>query len=450
MENNTDPQKPSILIDTTFLFDQYAKRGIGTYGRNVVKRMIESILDEESMEVNLLGFSNLHQNLIALGFTQFQIEELEHSINFYTLGETFPSSLTNVVSWRKIFIPIIEKVKPDVYFAAHFERGLPTTRFINRNLIHKPKTVVMAHDAIPLVLDKYSQKGYIQNQLKGQFFKFMWSGVKNADVVLTNSNFSKGDLVNYGKISEDKIKVIYLGIDQSFFDGRKVFNKDLIDATLEAYNLNNKKYFFYDSGFEANKSTLELLNVFKSILDLNDKSLPDTLVVTGSDFHKGTGNEIRARSILGDMFLRNARKIGVVENLIATDKVTDNHLVELLIEAKAYINLSSYEGFSFGPVQAMAARIPAIAANSSCTPEVTDGGAFLVDLEKCKDLESAKEIAKDIKELLHNKTKLAAHLRIAQEIAKKYNWDDTVEKTLKEIKKIIKMSSRTSEARSGI
>jgi len=324
-----------------------------------------------------------------------------------------------------------------IYFASHFERGLPTTRFINRALVHKPKTIVMAHDAIPLVLNKYSQKGYIQNQLKGQFFKFMWSGVRNADLVLTNSNFSKGDLVTYGKIDENKIKVIYLGVDQDFFDGRKVFNKDLIDATLEAYQLKDKKYFFYDSGFEANKSTPELLNVFKGILDLNDPKLPDTLVVTGGDFHKGAGKSIRARSILGDMFLRNARKLGLIDNLVATDKVTENHLVELLIESRAYINLSSYEGFSFGPLQAMAARIPAIAANSSCTPEVTDGGAYLIDLERCKDLESAKEVAKDIQELLKSKSKLANQLRKAQEIAKRYDWDTTVEKTLSEIKKLI-------------
>ncbi|MEP7103766.1 MAG: glycosyltransferase family 1 protein [Candidatus Dojkabacteria bacterium] len=438
MENTTQEKEiPSILIDTTFLFDQYSKRGIGRYGRNVVKGMVEQILDDQSMQINLLGFSNLHQNLIALGFTQFQIEEIENKIQFYTLGEAFPSSLTNVISWRQTFIPIIEKVKPNIYFATHFERGLPTTQFINRNLTHKPKTVVMAHDAIPLVLNKYSQKGYVHNQLKGQFFKFMWSGVRNADLVLTNSNFSKGDLVNYGKVNEDKIKVIYLGIDQDFFDGRKVFNKDLIDATLEAYHLKDKKYFFYDSGFEANKSTGELLNVFKSILDLGNKDLPDTLVVTGHDFHKGIGNSIRAISILGDMFLKNAKKLGVIDNIVATDKVTDNHLVELLMEAKAYINLSSYEGFSFGPLQAMAARIPAIAANSSCTPEVTDGGAFLIDLEKCKDLESANEVALEIKDLLHNKARLAAHLKTAQEIARRYKWDDTVEKTLKEIKKLI-------------
>ncbi|MFS8131035.1 MAG: glycosyltransferase family 4 protein [Candidatus Dojkabacteria bacterium] len=437
MVNTPTEQKKSILIDVTFLFDQYSKRGIGVYGRNVVKRIVLQLIDEEELEINLFGFLNLHQNLIALGFSQFQIEEIGNKVNFYTLGEAFPSSLSNLVSWRKMFIPIIEKVKPDIYFASHFERGLPSTKFLNRPLIHKPKTVVMAHDAIPLVLNKYSQKGYIQNQLKGQFFKFMWSGVRNADLVLTNSNFSKGDLVNYGKIDESKIKVIYLGIDKDFFDGRKVFNKDLIDATLAAYHLKDKNYFFYDSGFEANKSTPELLNVFKGILDLNDTKLPDTLVVTGGDFHKGAGKEIRARSILGDMFLRNARKLGLIENIVATDKVTENHLIELLIESKAYINLSSYEGFSFGPLQAMAARIPAIAANSSCTPEVTDGGAYLVDLEKCKDLESAKTVAKDIKELLQSKTKLANHLRMAQEIARKYNWDTTVNETLKEISKLV-------------
>lgn len=429
-------ENKNILIDVTFLFDQYSKRGIGVYGRNVVKRIISTLLEKDSYVLNLIGFHNLHQNLIALNFSQFQIEEIENKINFYTLGDPFNSSLGNFLNWRKLFVPIINKVKPDIYFASHFERGLPSTKFINRELTHKPKTVIMAHDAIPLVLNKFSQKGYLQNQVKGQFFKFMWSGVQNADLVLTNSNFSKADLINYGKIEEDKIKVIYLGIDQDFFDGRKVFNKDLIDATLEAYHLKDKKYFFYDSGFEANKSTPELLNVFKSILNLNDPKLPDTLVVTGGDFHKGAGKAIRPRSILGDLFLKNAKKLGVIDNIVATDKVTENHLIELLMEAKAYINLSSYEGFSFGPLQAMAARIPTFAANASCTPEVTDGGAYLIDLQRTKTLESSEEVAKEIKKLLNSKAKLAEQLRKAQEIAKRYNWDTTVEKTLIEINKL--------------
>ena len=73
--------KKSILIDVTFLFDQYSKRGIGIYGQNVIRRMILKILEEEEMDIVLLGFNTLHQNLIALGFSQFQIEGARSSMD---------------------------------------------------------------------------------------------------------------------------------------------------------------------------------------------------------------------------------------------------------------------------------------------------------------------------------------------------------------------------------
>lgn len=434
MENSSAPNASlkKLLIDVTFLFDQYTKRGIGQYGRNVVKGIILESLENNLYEINLLGFLNLQQNLIALDFSSFQIEEIQNKMHFYTLGEPYHSTIKNVFSWPLYYVPIINKVKPDVYFAAHFERGLPTTETINQQLTHHTKTVVMAHDAIPLAINKFSSKGFIQNKLKERFFRLMWSGVVAADLVMTNTNFSKNDLVKFGGITEDKIKVSYLGIDQEFFNGRTIFNKDIIDQTLDLYSLKSNEYYFYDSGVEPNKSPEELLTMLKALTDV--QGLPKVLALTGSDFEKGVGKDIKPRTVLGENFLRIARKLGVIDNIVTTDKVSRDHLIELLLEARAYMNLSSYEGFSFGPVQAMAARIPAIAANASCTPEVTDGGAYLVDLEKVRDSEAVVKIAKEIKKFLNDD--IASHLRKAQNIAKRYSWSKTVDETIAEIKKI--------------
>jgi glycosyltransferase involved in cell wall biosynthesis len=435
MEDSSERKK--ILIDTTFLFDQYARRGIGRYGRNVIRRMILDILEKDDFEINLVGFLSLGQNLVVLEFSEFQIEEIKNKINFYTLGEPSQSTIKNAVSWPLDFVPIINKCKPDIYFAPHLERGLPSTDLINRNLEHKPKTIVMAHDAIPLVINKFSSKGPIQNKIKEKFFKLMWSGLVKADVVVTNSNFSKKDLVKYGEISEEKVKVIYLGVDQNFFDGRTIFNKDIIDQTLNTYGLQSKEYFFYDSGIEPNKSPLELLQVFDAILSLKDKDLPLKLVLTGGDFHRGIGEEIKPKTILGEDFLRIAKRLGVSENIVATDKLSDEHLTELLLESYAYLNLSSYEGFSFGPVQAMAARIPTIAANSSCTPEITDGGALLVNLDVVRTAEGPATVAKEIQKFLKDKKTMAEHLRKAQEIARRYQWDKTADETMVEVRKLV-------------
>src|SRR5690606_27206666 len=117
--------RKKLLIDTTFLFDQYSFRGIGKYGKEVIKRLIKHAV-EENVEVYFAGFHDLKKNLIALGLSQFTVDQYLKEISFYTFGEPVDSSVGNIKRWKKTFKPAIEEIKPDVYFAVNFERGLPT------------------------------------------------------------------------------------------------------------------------------------------------------------------------------------------------------------------------------------------------------------------------------------------------------------------------------------
>lgn len=211
-----DDSKKKILIDTTFLFDQYASRGIGRYGKEVLKRIIPIII-EESFELHLAGFLNLEQNLIQIGLSQFSIDNLAPKIIFHSFGQPVASSIGNIFDWNKFYKPVIDEVKPSLFFAVHLERGLPSNKILMMREDFVPRTAVMVHDAIPLAINSFSQKGFLQNQAKKFFYKFMWIGVKNADLILTNTNYSKEDIINYGKIGPEKIHVVYLGIDKSFF-----------------------------------------------------------------------------------------------------------------------------------------------------------------------------------------------------------------------------------------
>jgi glycosyltransferase involved in cell wall biosynthesis len=417
-----------LLIDVTFLFDQYSKRGIGRYGKEVLKRIVRIIFEEKGWKLHLIGFHDLEQNLIEAGLSKFAIEEYMHSIEFHSIGKPTLSSPSNIKEWVQKFSPIIKDVHPDIYLAIHFERGLPTTPGINWGMPNDIVNAVVAHDAIPIVNDSFSQRGPVLNWIKKQFFMFMWSGIKHADIVFAPSNKSKADLVEYGDIPEHLIKRVYLGIDEMFYRESVQLNKEQVDEILDTYQVTNKSYFFYDSGIEENKGIYDLLEIFGKVSQEDD--LPDYLVITGGNFKKGIGDEITPRSSAAVDILERAGELGIKDKLIATDRIPDEDLVQLLHHADAYMYLSHYEGFGFGPLQAMAADIPAIVANTSCLPEITDGGAFLIDLEnKEKAIQEAIAFLKDSKAIERYKKK-------GKSVVSKYNWDKTVETLWENLKKL--------------
>lgn len=422
-------QRKKVMIDITFLYDQYSFRGIGIYGRNVISRIIDKNCEQELFELHLVGYKTKDINLIELGFTQFFIEENAAKINFHSLGEPELSSTKNVVRWYKEYKPIIRKINPDIYFAPHFERGLPSHPMTSSDL-QNIKTFVTAHDIIPLVTNKFSSKNVLANFLKGKFYKFQWRAVQNAYKVFTDSNFSKDDIIKFGGVSESKLKVIYLGVDKEFFQESILDEGD--EKTLEYYEVESKKYFFYDSGIETNKGSEELLKITAKIKELRSEEIQ--LVVVGGDFYKGKARAARPRTILGEKFINLVDKYNLQTNLITTGRISDLHLKTLLKNSFAYINLSNYEGFSLGPVQAMAAKIPAVVANASCTPEVTAGGAHLVELQNISNETKVEEEVKKIISFLYENAELEKFLEKSQEIARRYDWDKTVEEILEEFK----------------
>ncbi len=72
METNDIDHKTKILFDLTFLFDQYSKRGIGVYGKNILNRIFRLILEENpQFEIHAIVFNSLSENLAALDYSQF-------------------------------------------------------------------------------------------------------------------------------------------------------------------------------------------------------------------------------------------------------------------------------------------------------------------------------------------------------------------------------------------
>ena len=433
MEDLFEPSKikKKILIDSTFLFDQYSTRGIGRYGIEIVSRIIEIVYSKfTNYEIGLIGFLDLESNLAKLGLS-LNNKYLLHRVNFFSLGEIRLSTPRNIFDWLSKYVPIINAYKPDLYFTINFERGYPTVPIINKKLIVKPKTIVTIHDIIPVMVKKYSSKGAVHNYMKGIFYNFMLKGISKVDLIITPSEYTKKQILKYKKIKEEKINCVYNGISDKFFISKYQLDPNYIKNTLEKYKLLGEKYLFYDSGLEPSKGINELLMIFKSILSVKSITLPKKLVITGKSLNKGMGLDISSNDVLGDRFLNYAKKLNILENICATGYITDDELLALLINATAHIYLSKNEGFGFGPIQAMAAEVPTIVYNGSCLPEITQGGALLVNL---KDLSVS---ARQIINFLEDENLILEMKQKGLEVAQRYNWDNTAISTWQLIQNLL-------------
>lgn len=414
-------QKKKVLIDVTSLFDQYAYRGIGRYIKSLLKELIPIFAEQENIELHLIGFEDLTQNLIAIGFSQFTVEELEKKIKFHSLGDPIDSGIKNIFRWKD-FDHVIYEIEPSVYFAPHFERGLPTTRLLKHSF-KKVKTVVTLHDLVPLRTQSFSQKGAIQNFIKKQFYMNMISGVQNAERVITVSNFSKEDAKTLLNITEDKIKVVYSGIDEKFFKSYNYPEESDQKEIIKRYGLTDTNYMLYDSGIEENKGAYDLLSVFALIQQNQSNKKPIKLVITGGGFGRDKKGNYFGKTPAAERFIKQAKELNIIDKLIFVGKIEEEVLIGLLKNSSIYFYPSRYEGFGFPPLQSIAAEIPTVINNASCLPEVSGDGSVIVDAQ------NHEESAKSIIEFLESESLIKQKKEAGLKLLEKYDWEKSAEET---------------------
>lgn len=397
-----------IAIDITFLKDQYGGRGIGRYGQNVVSKLIK----DSSHEWYLLGFGEERDNLKLLDTKRSE------NIIFYSLGKRNSSNYLNPLRFKFKFLPIIKKIKPDIFFAAHIERGLP---------IGKTKVAVAVHDIIPYVTNKYSNKGTLINYLKKKFYIRNLEQAKKADIVITDSEFSRNELVEKGGFDEEKIVVTPLSVSDNFLNYELPDEEKDIKRTLITYRI-TKPYIMYYGGLEPNKNAETLISAFEKI----SQRYPDLkLVIIGGEFKLGWDNKAHPLTKSAISFLDKVRRLKLEHKVQFAGRVDERHLPTILKCAEAFVHLSEYEGFGISVLEASAIGTPVIAANRSSYPEVLGDSAILVEPK------DSKAIASAISKIIDKKDVAKEMSKKGKTRARQFSWEKTAELTLQAFEKSV-------------
>ncbi|HAU30906.1 MAG TPA: glycosyltransferase family 1 protein [Desulfotomaculum sp.] len=229
--------------------------------------------------------------------------------------------------------------------------------------------------------------------------------LKTADKIITDSNSTKKDLINYFNIPEEKIKVIFLGVDEKF----KPLDKEEINEVKQRYNL-NFPFILYVGTLEPRKNIPTLIKAFYK---LKKKNIEHKLVITGK---KGWKYK---------KIFETIDKLNLQKNVTFTGYVSDEDLPALYNTADLFVYPSLYEGFGFPPLEAMACGTPVITSNTSSLPEVVGDAGIMVNPYDVDGLADAMH------EVLTNDGLREDMIKKGLERAKMFSWEKCARETLR-------------------
>jgi glycosyltransferase involved in cell wall biosynthesis len=190
---------------------------------------------------------------------------------------------------------------------------------------------------------------------------------RNSSLVVTNSNYSKNDILKFLKLQVDRIRLTYWSVDPIFFE----FNKP--------YQEREDRIIFVGS-LEPRKNLRGLLKGFALYKQKNPGS-KTRLTVVGCE-----------NPLFADIGI-NRQDVG--EDVDFRGYISDKDLAELFGSVRALVYPSFYEGFGFPPLEAMAAGTPVVTSRTSSLPEVVGDAALLVDPYSSDDI--AEKIAQALR-----------------------------------------------------
>jgi glycosyltransferase involved in cell wall biosynthesis len=296
------------------------------------------------------------------------------------------------------------------------QQSYPTAvKRLNADIAHVPywgaplqssaRLVITIHDVIPLSLPEYS------SGLAARFyFSLVTASAKGAVQILTDSEFSRVEIINRIGISPEMVTTIHLGVTPEFHP-RMGAERDPQIRTK--YNL-PEQYVLYMGGFDIRKNVLALLNAYTFVGPSAGEDYP--LVLAGKHPQWGSPRFPDLPAAI--------EKLGIAEYIRWTGPVDEADKPGLYRMASTFVFPSRYEGFGLGPLEAMASGTVVIAADSSSIPEVVGDGAYLVDPNDSRKMGGAiiaSLIQNDLREHLRNQG-------LAR--ASNFSWQRTARETL--------------------
>jgi glycosyltransferase involved in cell wall biosynthesis len=280
----------------------------------------------------------------------------------------------------------------------HFPRHL-----VPPGIGRRVPTVVTVHDVLPL-----SHPEYFSELIRRRYRPLARAAVRAADLVLTGSRHSAGQLTDLLGVEPARVVVTPYGVEGRF---RRVGRDE--GWLADRFGVRSR-YVLCVGTLEPRKNLVGAVRAFSRAAE----SVEDcVLVVAGG---RGWRNEAFERELAG-----------APGRVVLTGFVSDEELVRLYSGADCFLFPSLAEGFGFPVLEAMACGAPVVSSDRTSLPEVVGDAGVLVDPE------DERAIAAAVERVL-TEPGLADRLRErGLEHAAQYTWDACAAATLAEYRRLL-------------
>lgn len=349
------------------------------------------ILDARKIEDFGIGIylENLFQGIIDSGLFDCRILHLKGTKCLSASSKSFIEVYFKNYDFREhLEIPLkIARLRDFFYFSPHYVFPL----FLKNRLF------VTVHDLIHF---KFAH--LFRPSIRVEFGKFFMKQVKSrTEFVFTVSNSTKNDLMEIFNFSENRVKVIYNGISDHFFQKPR---------SSSCFRF---PYILYAGNVKPHKNLTTLLKAF-SLLKNRYSDL--RLVLTGIDSDKALIQILKDLELEGRVVLKGYQP--------------KEKLIRYMDGAEFFIFPSLYEGFGFPPLEAMARKKAVISSPGGSLKEILGECALFFNPE------SFEELAEKISTFLDNEELRKTYEEKGYLHSNSFRWERTIREYLTILKEL--------------
>ncbi len=235
------------------------------------------------------------------------------------------------------------------------------------DVFHSPHYTIPLKCRIPTVTTFHDMTFFshpeVHERSKVVFFQRMIKlAADRASAIIAVSESTKNDAVKFLGLQEDRIDVVYEGVDVDFY--RPLDETDGLEPVRAKYGL-EKDFILFVGTLEPRKNITGVIEAFSRVVGGVKKEY--NLVVAGT---KGWNYQ---------SVFELVQRLNIEREVVFTGYVPEEELPLLLNAASVFVYPSFYEGFGIPPLEAMACGTPVVTSNISSLPEVVGDAGILVD-----------------------------------------------------------------------
>lgn len=319
------------------------------------------------------------------------------------VAENTPKNESRRVIAELLREAFLASLKPDIIHICSLFEGYEDNAVTSiGNFDQQTPISVSFYDLIPLV----NSNEYLKpNPTYSQFYYRKLDYLKKANFFLAISDFSCREGINYLGLSEANVVNISAALNENFYSNS--INYDgVLNHLHKKFNL-SRRFILYAGAADERKNLHRLIRAYSSLPNYLQKS--HHLVFAG-----GVPEEYLME------LKKTANSVGLKQNdLIFTQRVSDEDLISLYRFCELFVFPSWHEGFGLPALEAMACGAPVIGSNGTSLTEVINFNDAMFDPFNESDMmEKIKQVLTDDS----LREKLSNH---GLQQAKLFSWDET-------------------------